>query len=171
MFIEYCRSKYDVKLYAFVIMEDHFHLIAGARDLSTRMQVLKEFYVKKAAGEYAGKKLEWLLNQLSFFKNNGKQSFENRSVSKLELGNEQENIPVRNNRLSTRAPYRVIRERNILHKQKRRNFYRKAEYGFKGFLLGLSVLYGNTHCIEGLIDFLNTWAFHVGLFQYFSKLG
>jgi len=65
---EYCRRKYDVKLYAFVIMENHFHLIAGARDLSTPMQALKSFTSKKLLESMREKRLDWLLNQLAFFK-------------------------------------------------------------------------------------------------------
>lgn len=42
-----------MKLYAFVIMENHFHLIAGA----------EEFYLKEATGEPQGKKIG-----LAFFK-------------------------------------------------------------------------------------------------------
>ena len=65
---EYCRIKYVLKLYAYVIMENHFHLIVGAKDLSTPMQALKSFTSKKLLESMREKRLDWLLNQLAYFK-------------------------------------------------------------------------------------------------------
>jgi putative transposase len=66
--LEYCRNKYDMKLYAFVIMENHFHLLAGAKDLSQPMQALKSYTSKKLLESIKEKRSDWLLNQLAFFK-------------------------------------------------------------------------------------------------------
>jgi REP element-mobilizing transposase RayT len=66
--LEYCRNNYDMKLFAFVIMENHFHLLVSAKDLAQPMQALKSFTSKKLLESIKEKKLDWLLNQFSFFK-------------------------------------------------------------------------------------------------------
>ena len=57
-----------MKLYAYVIMENHFHLIVGAKDLSSPMQTLKSFTSKKLLESIREKRWDWLLNQFAYFK-------------------------------------------------------------------------------------------------------
>jgi len=66
--LEFCCNQYNMKIYAFVIMENHFHLIVGAKDLFTPMQSLKSFTSKKLLESIKEKRLDWILNQFAFFK-------------------------------------------------------------------------------------------------------
>ena len=44
---DYCRKHKGLKLYAWVIMENHFHAIVAAPDLSRTMGDLKKFTARR----------------------------------------------------------------------------------------------------------------------------
>jgi len=66
--LEFCRKEKGMKLYAFVIMENHIHLVGSSPDLSRTMQSFKGFTAKKLIESMSRKGMDWMLNQFSFYK-------------------------------------------------------------------------------------------------------
>jgi REP element-mobilizing transposase RayT len=64
--LEYCRRERGLKLYAYVVMENHVHLVAAAPELARVMQAFKGFTAREivAWAQRSGK--SWLLQQFSF---------------------------------------------------------------------------------------------------------
>lgn len=62
--LTFCRTNKGMRLYTYVIMENHLHLIAGAPDLSAVVREFKSFTAREivASAKAAGR--EALLNQL-----------------------------------------------------------------------------------------------------------
>ena len=65
---EFCKINKGLKLFAFVILDNHFHLIVSAIDLSTTIASLKKFTANKIIDELNQDNKSWLLNQLSYYK-------------------------------------------------------------------------------------------------------
>ena len=55
-------------LYAYVILENHFHLVVSGSDLSNIMQSLKRHTSRQIIQVLKTHRKEWLLNQLAFYK-------------------------------------------------------------------------------------------------------
>jgi len=66
--LKFCKEFKGLKLYAFVIMDNHFHLIASAPELSNTMASLKKFTAKEIITLLKQDNKEWLLSQLAFYK-------------------------------------------------------------------------------------------------------
>ncbi len=66
--LTFCRTKLGLKLYAYVIMENHIHLVAAGHDLSKTMQSFKSFTAKQVIESISQKQMDWLLNQLAYHK-------------------------------------------------------------------------------------------------------
>jgi REP element-mobilizing transposase RayT len=72
----FCREQKGLKIYAYVIMENHFHMVAEAPELGKVMQLLNRhtaaeiLRLSKAAGR------EWLLHQFAYRTASYKQSSE-----------------------------------------------------------------------------------------------
>ena len=64
----YCITNMDMKLYAYVIMDNHFHLIAFAPDFSKMIASLRKFTAKKIVDQLHADNKEWLLNQLALIR-------------------------------------------------------------------------------------------------------
>ena len=64
----FCQKNKDLKIYAYVILENHFHMIVAGNNLSRTLQSLKRFTAQKIIklAEKQGK--VWLLNQFTFYK-------------------------------------------------------------------------------------------------------
>ena len=64
----FCRKSKDLRLYAYVIMENHIHLVAEAPELSRCMQSFKQYSARKliALAQTTGK--EWQLHQFEYCK-------------------------------------------------------------------------------------------------------
>ena len=45
--LKFCRMELSLKLYAFVILDNHFHLIISANDISKTMQSFKKYTAKQ----------------------------------------------------------------------------------------------------------------------------
>jgi putative transposase len=73
--LKFCRDNKDLKLYAYVILDSHFHLIASAPQLSKAIMALKKFTARNIVDQLKRDNKEWLLSQLAFFK----KSYKNRS--------------------------------------------------------------------------------------------
>ena len=69
---EHYRKNNGLRLYAYVVMDNHLHLIAQVPELGKIMQNFKSYTARKLINlaESSGRK--WLLNQWSFFKRHHK---------------------------------------------------------------------------------------------------
>ena len=72
--LTYCRNHKGLRLYAYVIMDNHVHLVAEAPDLSNVIQAFKRHTAREliALAERSGK--EWLLNQFAYYRRRGKNA-------------------------------------------------------------------------------------------------
>ncbi len=66
--LQYCRTEKKLKLYAYVIMENHFHLVASSTTLGQTIASLKKFTAKEILIQSRINKRLWLLNQFSYYK-------------------------------------------------------------------------------------------------------
>jgi len=62
----YCRREMDMRLYAYVIMDNHIHLIASSPDLSKTMQSFKSFTARRLIESMTQKKMEWVIRTRFF---------------------------------------------------------------------------------------------------------
>jgi REP element-mobilizing transposase RayT len=65
---EYCRQHKMLKIYAWVILDNHFHAILAAPDLSAVLRDLKSFTATKILERLADENREWVLNQLRYYR-------------------------------------------------------------------------------------------------------
>ncbi len=72
--LDYCRRMKGLRLYAYVVMDNHFHMIAEAPDLGGVMQSFKRHTAGEIlrTAEESGR--EWLINQFSHYMDRNKQS-------------------------------------------------------------------------------------------------
>ena len=66
--LRFCQEKKALMLYAYVILENHFHLVVSGSDLSNIMQSLKRHTSRQIIQVLKTQRKEWVLNQLSFYK-------------------------------------------------------------------------------------------------------
>ena len=71
--LEFQRKEKGLRVYAYVILENHIHLVAQAPDLGRTMQQFKSFTAREliALAERLGR--NWLLNQWAFYKQKHKR--------------------------------------------------------------------------------------------------
>jgi len=65
----YLREHYNLQLYGWVLMENHFHLIGRADDLSKTIGILKSYTGKKIVEYLHEEKQRGILTELHFGKN------------------------------------------------------------------------------------------------------
>jgi putative transposase len=70
--LRFCQMKMDLIIYAYVIMDNHFHLIASSPDLSKTMASLRKFTANQIIKQLDADNKRWLLNQLAYYKKNYK---------------------------------------------------------------------------------------------------
>ena len=66
--LKHCRQNKNLKIYAWVILENHFHGILAAPDLSAVLRDLKSFTAAKILEQLAQENRDWLLNQLRYYR-------------------------------------------------------------------------------------------------------
>ena len=64
----YCREYKQLKVFAWVILDNHFHAIVGAPDLMRVMADFKRHTAQRIIEQLQREKCEWLLNQLEFLR-------------------------------------------------------------------------------------------------------
>ena len=64
----YYQTNKGLKIYAWVILENHFHAILRHEELPRVMADLKKFTARKLVAHWEKTRQEWLLNQLAYFK-------------------------------------------------------------------------------------------------------
>ena len=66
--LKFCREQKQLKLHAYVILDNHFHLVVSGPDLSNTISSLKKFTAREVLSQLQQDRKEWLLNQLAYFK-------------------------------------------------------------------------------------------------------
>lgn len=66
--LTYCQLHKQLKIFAYVIMDNHIHLITYSDNLSNIIKDFKRHTAKEILVQLNEDKKEWLLNQLHFYK-------------------------------------------------------------------------------------------------------
>jgi REP element-mobilizing transposase RayT len=66
--LRHCRDHKQLKIYAWVILENHFHAILAAPDLSAVLRDLKSFTACEIVNQLAEERRDWLLNQFRYYR-------------------------------------------------------------------------------------------------------
>jgi putative transposase len=74
--LNYCRQNKGLKLFAYVVMDNHIHLIASAENLSQIIRDFKSFTARKIIEAAKTEERKWLLNQFEFYKKKYKKDSE-----------------------------------------------------------------------------------------------
>ena len=70
--LKYCKEHKGLELYAYVILDNYFHLVASAPELSSVVASLKQFTAREIIAQLEQNNKGWLLNQLKFYKKRNK---------------------------------------------------------------------------------------------------
>ncbi|MBM4055615.1 MAG: transposase [Planctomycetes bacterium] len=74
--LTYCRQKKGLCLFAYVVMDNHIHLIAASETLSETIRDFKSYTAREIIRVAGEKQRMWLLNQFEFYKKNHKKTSE-----------------------------------------------------------------------------------------------
>ena len=66
--LQYCRERKGLKIYAWVILDTHFHAILAATDLAAALRDLKSFTAREILAELKAEGRDWLFNQLHYYR-------------------------------------------------------------------------------------------------------
>jgi REP element-mobilizing transposase RayT len=66
--LSYCRENKGLKLYAYVILDNHVHLISTADNLTQTIKDFKSYTAREIIKTAKADNKKWLLNQLEFYK-------------------------------------------------------------------------------------------------------
>ena len=66
--LQYLQKSDNLKIYAYVILENHLHLIASSDDISKSMQKFKSFTAKEILHYLQQQNAKTILDQLAFYK-------------------------------------------------------------------------------------------------------
>lgn len=72
--LKYSQNNKDLDIFAYVIMDNHFHLICDAPELSSVMKEFKSFTGKRIIELLEEDGKAWVLNQFSFWKKGHKSN-------------------------------------------------------------------------------------------------
>ena len=64
----FCQKNKGLKIFAYVIMDNHFHMVVSNINLSNVISSLKKFSAKRIIDELKNDRKYWLLNQLKYYK-------------------------------------------------------------------------------------------------------
>ena len=64
--LSYCRKQKGLKLYAYVILDNHIHLICSADNLTQIIKDFKSYTAREIIKTARTDNKKWLLNQLEF---------------------------------------------------------------------------------------------------------
>jgi putative transposase len=64
----YCRQHKGLKLYGYVILDNHFHAIVAGASLSRTIADMKKFTARQIIVQLQSERKGWLLNQLAYYK-------------------------------------------------------------------------------------------------------
>ncbi len=72
--MKYCQENKNLKIYAYVILDNHFHMIVSSEKLTRTIQSLKRYSAQELIKTFESGDVKWLLNQLAFYKKRHKIS-------------------------------------------------------------------------------------------------
>jgi len=64
----YCREHKGLRIYAWVVLDNHFHAIVAARELAKTIADLKKFTAREIVAQLLSEGREWLRDQLRYFR-------------------------------------------------------------------------------------------------------
>ena len=65
---KYCQLHKGLKIFGYVIMDNHFHLVAAAENLSATIGALRRFTANAIIKQLKADNRNWLLSELAFYK-------------------------------------------------------------------------------------------------------
>ena len=65
---KYCRTHKGLRIYGWVIMDNHFHAVVFARELTRVVAYLKKFSARRILEQLESDGNEWLLKELAHFR-------------------------------------------------------------------------------------------------------
>ncbi|MBT4936498.1 transposase [Candidatus Peregrinibacteria bacterium] len=66
--LDFCQKNKGLYIHAYVILDNHIHLVVSGKNLVQILKDFKSFSAKQIIKELKKDDIEWLLNQLAFFK-------------------------------------------------------------------------------------------------------
>jgi REP element-mobilizing transposase RayT len=66
--LKFCQEQKGLDLYAYVGLDNHFHLVASASELSAIIASLKKFTARQIINTLKERNKDWLLTELAFYK-------------------------------------------------------------------------------------------------------
>lgn len=66
--LQFCRQHKGLKLYAYVILDNHLHLVAAGDQLTNIIRDFKSYTAKQVISRLEQDKKTWVLNQLQYYK-------------------------------------------------------------------------------------------------------
>ena len=66
--LDYCRINKGIEIFAYVIMDNHFHLLISVENLSDKLRSIKRHTAKEIIEQVKRDNKLWLLNQFEFYK-------------------------------------------------------------------------------------------------------
>ncbi len=66
--LKFLQEKDDLKLYAYVILENHLHMVVQSNDLQKSMQSFKQYTAKQILDMLKRENITTILDQLAFYK-------------------------------------------------------------------------------------------------------
>jgi len=66
--LKHCIENKNLNLFAYVVLDNHFHLVASAPDLSGILSSLKKYTAKEIIIQIKNDRKDWILNQFSYYK-------------------------------------------------------------------------------------------------------
>ncbi len=74
--LSYCRQKKSLKLFAYVVLDNHIHFIASADNLSQIVRDFKSYTAREIIKTAMSDNRKWVLNQFKYFKKKYKKDSE-----------------------------------------------------------------------------------------------
>lgn len=71
--LDFCRRSKGLHIFAYVVMDNHLHLIVSSRTLSQILRDFKSFTAKEILNLARQENKKWLINQLEYYKKRHKK--------------------------------------------------------------------------------------------------
>jgi len=66
--LAHCRARKGLRLYAYVIMENHLHLVAAGPDITGTLRAFKGFTARRILEVAQASGRDWMVNQFAYYK-------------------------------------------------------------------------------------------------------
>jgi putative transposase len=72
--LQFCRKNKNLKIHAYVILDNHLHLLVSGKNLSNIIRDFKSFTAQEIIATLQKSKKTWILQELAFFKRKHKEN-------------------------------------------------------------------------------------------------